>query len=83
MVVSVDTPARFVLSKPSGVLPVHTAAGTQMHAGRFPENIGLFAASRTGKVPSGEVVHQSANVAHVQRLYRTAPPTCLVVCWTA
>ena len=53
--------------RPQGTLrhqPVHTAAEIQLLAGRFPENIKLFAASRDGKMLAGVIVYESANVAH-------------------
>ncbi len=54
-----------------GVLPVHTAAEMQLLAGHFSENIKLFTACRSGKVLSGVVVYESANVAHVQYIGTT------------
>ena len=55
-----------------GVLPAHTAAEIQLLAGRFPENIRLFASSRDGKMLSGVIVYESANVAHVQYIGTTS-----------
>jgi hypothetical protein len=54
-----------------GVLPVHTAAEMELLAGRFPENIKLFAASRDGKMLSGVIVYETANVAHAQYISTT------------
>lgn len=55
-----------------GVLPVHTAAEIQLLAERFPENIKLFAASRDGKMLSGVIIYESANVAHAQYIGTTS-----------
>ena len=46
--------------------PVHTAAELKMLAGRFPENIKLFAAHRGGELLAGVVVYESECVAHAQ-----------------
>lgn len=54
------------------VLPVHTAAELQLLAERFPENIKLYAARRGGKMLSGVVVYESANVAHAQYISTTS-----------
>ncbi len=55
-----------------GMQPVHTAAEIQLLAGRFPENIKLFAASRDGKMLAGVIVYESANVAHAQYIGTTS-----------
>jgi Acetyltransferase (GNAT) domain len=46
--------------------PVHTAAELLMLAGRFPENIKLFAAHRGAEMLAGVVVYESESVAHAQ-----------------
>ncbi len=54
-----------------GVSPVHTGAEMQLLAGRFPENIKLFAAERDGEMLGGVIVYESAKVAHVQYIGNT------------
>lgn len=46
--------------------PVHTAAELELLAGRFPENIKLFAAYREDEMLAGVVVYDSRTVAHAQ-----------------
>jgi hypothetical protein len=55
-----------------GTRPTHTAAELEMLAGRFPENIRLFAARRAGELLAGVVVYQSCRVAHTQYIAATA-----------
>src|SRR5207248_4078462 len=54
-----------------GVRPTHTAAELALLAGRFPENVVLFAASRSGRLLGGVVVYVSARVAHAQYIAAT------------
>ncbi len=53
-----------------GVRPVHTAAEMELLAGRFPENIKLFAVSLRDEMLGGVIIYESRNVAHGQ--YRNA-----------
>jgi hypothetical protein len=46
--------------------PVHTAAELRLLAGRFPENIKLFAAARGGERLAGVVMYAGGCVAHAQ-----------------
>jgi hypothetical protein len=46
--------------------PTHTAAELAMLAGRFPDNIKLFAARRGGHMLAGVVIYETARVAHTQ-----------------
>lgn len=55
-----------VLAERHGVRPVHTAAELSMLAGRFPENIKLYAAHREGRMLAGVVVYATELVAHAQ-----------------
>lgn len=58
--------AEQVLLTRHGVKPVHTASELRLLAGRFPENIKLFAAHRDARMLAGVLVYESANVAHAQ-----------------
>lgn len=60
-----------VLGEKYGARPVHTAAELAMLAGRFPDNIKLFAAHRGGRMLAGVVVYESAQVAHAQYIGAT------------
>jgi hypothetical protein len=60
-----------VLKERHGLRPVHTAAELMKLAGRFPENIKLFAATRAGEMLAGVVVYESENVAHAQYIGAT------------
>ena len=60
-----------VLAERHGARPVHTAAELTMLAGRFPENIRLFAAHRAGRMIAGVVVYASGRVAHAQYIGAT------------
>lgn len=60
-----------VLSTKHGLKPVHTAAELRLLAGRFPENIKLFAAGRAGQMLAGVLVYESKNVAHAQYISST------------
>lgn len=55
-----------VLGEKYSTRPVHTAAELQMLAGRFPDNIKLFAAHRGAEMLAGVVVYASECVAHAQ-----------------
>ncbi len=58
------------LQERHGVRPVHTAAEMELLAGRFPENIKLFAVSLRDEMLGGVIIYESRNVAHGQ--YRNA-----------
>lgn len=60
-----------VLSTRHGLKPVHTAAEMRLLAGRFPENIRLFAVGRGEKMLAGVLVYESKNVAHAQYISST------------
>jgi hypothetical protein len=49
-----------------GKKPVHTAAEMRLLAGRFPENIRLFAAHRDGAMLAGVILYETAEVCHCQ-----------------
>jgi hypothetical protein len=46
--------------------PTHTAAELALLAGRFPDNIKLFAAHRGAEMLAGVVIYETARVAHTQ-----------------
>jgi len=48
------------------VKPTHSAAELELLAGRFPDNIGLFAARQGGRMLAGVVIYETATVAHTQ-----------------
>lgn len=54
-----------------GVEPTHKADEMEMLAGRFPENIKLFAAYRSDSMLTGIVIYESTNVAHAQYIAAT------------
>lgn len=54
-----------------GVQPTHTAAEMEMLAGRFPENIKLFAAYLGTDMLGGVLVYESTQVAHAQYIAAT------------
>jgi hypothetical protein len=54
------------LRKKYGKQPVHTAAEMRLLAEKFPENIKLFAAFRSGDMLGGVLVYESRTVAHAQ-----------------
>jgi hypothetical protein len=54
-----------------GVKPVHTAEEMALLAGRFPENIKLFTATKEGRLTAGVVIYESGNVAHAQYIAAT------------
>jgi len=60
-----------LLLKKYGVRPVHTAAEIGMLAGRFPDNIKLFAAHDGGRMLAGVLVYESRHVAHAQYISAT------------
>ena len=60
-----------VLGAKYGTRPVHTAAEMRLLAGRFPDNIKLFAAHRGGRMLAGVVVYESRQVAHAQYIAAT------------
>jgi hypothetical protein len=55
-----------------GVRPTHTAAEMELLAGRFPDDIKLFAAHRGTEMVGGVVVYGSRCVAHAQYIAATA-----------
>jgi hypothetical protein len=59
------------LRKKYGVRPTHTAEELELLAGRFPDNIRLFTASRGGRLLGGVVVYRSERVAHAQYIAAT------------
>jgi hypothetical protein len=46
--------------------PTHTAAELALLAGRFPDNIKLFTASKGERMLAGTVIYETATVAHTQ-----------------
>jgi hypothetical protein len=61
-----------VLLEKYGVRPTHTADELAMLAGRFPENIKLYAAYQGRAMVGGVVVYESSHVAHAQYIATTA-----------
>jgi len=57
-----------LLATKYNVAPVHTAAEMNLLAGRFPENIKLFAAFLEGEMLAGAIIYASSTVAHAQYL---------------
>jgi Acetyltransferase (GNAT) domain len=55
-----------LLHKKYGSRPTHTAAEMELLAGRFPENIKLYTASKDGTLLGGVVIYHSRRVAHTQ-----------------
>jgi hypothetical protein len=60
-----------LLAKKYGVRPVHTAQEIALLAGRFPDNIKLFAATDGGRMLAGVLVYESRHVAHAQYISAT------------
>ena len=54
------------LLKKYGIKPTHTAEEMEYLAGKFPENIKLFAAEYNGKMVDGVLIYESENVVHAQ-----------------
>jgi hypothetical protein len=54
------------LARKYGVRPTHTGAELELLAGRFPDNIQLFTATRGGALLGGVVVYRGGQVAHAQ-----------------
>ena len=54
------------LSKRHGVKPVHTVEEIKLLAGRFPNNIKLFASYKDDVMVAGVIMYESKNVAHMQ-----------------
>jgi hypothetical protein len=54
------------LNERHNVKPVHTTVEMKLLAGRFPNNIKLFASYSGERMLSGLLVYESKNVAHVQ-----------------
>jgi hypothetical protein len=55
-----------VLAERHGAAPVHSLAEIELLAGRFPEQIALYAASGDGALQAGVVMFRSSQVAHAQ-----------------
>jgi hypothetical protein len=55
-----------------GARPTHTADEMELLAGRFPENIKLFTATKGGELLGGVVVYHNRRVAHTQYIGATA-----------
>lgn len=49
-----------------GVRPTHTPEEMRYLAGKFPDNIKLFAAEQNGRMVDGVLVYESENVVHAQ-----------------
>ncbi len=60
-----------VLQKRYGVKPTHTLEEIELLAGRFPEHIKLFAASRDDTMVAGAIVYETDTVAHTQYIAST------------
>ena len=54
------------LFKKYGLKPTHTAQEMEYLAGKFPENIKLFAAEQDGIMVGGVVVYENKNIIHAQ-----------------
>lgn len=59
------------LRRKYGVKPTHTTEEIQLLAGRFPEDIKLFAAQRGDTIVAGVIIYESENVAHAQYITAT------------
>lgn len=55
-----------VLMERHGMKPVHTYEEMEMLAGRFPDNIKLFASYKDDTMLAGVIIYESRNVAHAQ-----------------
>ncbi len=60
-----------VLEAKYSVRPAHTAAELQLLAGRFPDNIKLFAAYKDQTMLAGVIMYASKHVAHAQYISAT------------
>jgi len=56
----------WVLEEKHGTKPVHTAEEIELLAGRFPDNIRLFASYKNDVMLAGVLAYESANVIHIQ-----------------
>lgn len=65
------TIAAQVLETKYDARPVHSVAEIEMLAGRFPENIKLFAAHRDKEMLAGVIIYESSQVAHTQYIGAT------------
>jgi hypothetical protein len=54
------------LLKKYGIKPTHTPREMEYLAGKFPQNIKLFAAEQNGEIVGGVLVYESQNVVHAQ-----------------
>jgi hypothetical protein len=55
-----------VLAERHDAVPTHTGAELELLAGRFPDNVKLYTASRDGELLAGVVMYETATVAHTQ-----------------
>ena len=60
-----------VLGTKYGLKPVHSAAEIELLASRFPDNIKLFAAHRSGVMLGGVIMYETSCVAHAQYISAT------------
>jgi hypothetical protein len=60
-----------LLHEKHGVQPTHTPTEMLLLAGRFPDNIKLFAAARDGQLLGGVLIYESNMVAHAQYIAST------------
>jgi hypothetical protein len=60
-----------LLAEKYGVEPVHSAEEITMLAGRFPDQIKLFAAYRDTEMLGGVIIYETAQVAHAQYIAST------------
>ncbi len=58
--------AQETLNERHGVKPVHTVEEIKLLAGRFPNNIKLFASYKDDVMVAGVIMYESKNVAHMQ-----------------
>ncbi|MCL4430108.1 MAG: GNAT family N-acetyltransferase [Chloroflexi bacterium] len=58
--------AEETLAERHGVKPVHTAEEIRLLAGRFPDNIKLFASYKDNVMVAGVIMYENKNVAHMQ-----------------
>lgn len=65
-----DIEEQLLLEKYS-VRPTHTGEEMESLAGRFPENIKLFAAFKDSTMIAGVIIYESQNVAHAQYIAST------------
>ncbi len=61
-----------VLQERHGAVPVHTAEELELLAGRFPDNIKLYAAQKDGAMLAGTVIFDNGATVHTQYMMNTA-----------